>query len=574
VPDDRLYLGWQYATPCPEPGPPPRRPTPPEQERLNPDWVTAQRREESLLNRPLKAALAVAAALGVAAAALAAAGLLDVLVAGVGVICCALVAAFSGYAIWQGERALRTRIADERTRVGRVRAVQEDQLFAGQAEHATRVREWQALRVAYEHQKRWYAVRAPAGVHRVEIAGGTLSGWSAMLGTAGAHRLATGGEVTVLDLSDGSVALDLLGFARTAGIDPLVLVLPEDLPSPDLAAGLSRGALADVLSLVGTALAPRPRSALRVIALSRRADAAEGRVLGTYLAVALTRALREAQPGRPWQHTLFVLGADRLHGDTLDRLTDVCESTETGLVLTYRAISPNVRPRLGRGNAVVAFMRPGRAEDAEVAIEQLGAGHRFVLSQLTETVGRTVTDTTASAYTPAAGSVASAAGSVASAPGSVASAAAPRPAGQAVSTGISTSTAWGMTTAKATGDSESLALAQRRSREFLLERDELGSLPASVMIITYASPAGRQVVMADANPGIGGLSAATKLTLEEFAETAPTPAGAAPRPEPKPASADRDDGKAAPVSWRSDEDRPAPNLGPPPPRLDWRKGRS
>jgi hypothetical protein len=163
---------------------------------------------------------------------------------------------------------------------------------------------------------------------------------------------------------------------------------------------------------------------------------------------------------------------------------------------------------------------------------------------------------------------------VASAAGPVASAAAPRPAGQAVSTGISTSTAWGMTTAKATGDSESLALAQRRSREFLLERDELGSLPASVMIITYASPAGRQVVMADANPGIGGLSAATKLTLEEFAETAPTPAGAAPRPEPKPASADRDDGKAAPVSWRSDEDRPAPNLGPPPPRLDWRKGRS
>ena len=50
----QLCLGWQYATPFPEPGPPPRRPTPPAQERLNPDWATAQRREESLLNRPLK----------------------------------------------------------------------------------------------------------------------------------------------------------------------------------------------------------------------------------------------------------------------------------------------------------------------------------------------------------------------------------------------------------------------------------------------------------------------------------------------------------------------------------------
>ena len=36
------------------------------------------------------------------------------------------------------------------------------------------------------------------------------------------------------------------------------------------------------------------------------------------------------------------------------------------------------------------------------------------------------------------------------------------------------------------------------------------------MIITYAGPAGRQVVMADANPGIGGLGAATLVTLEEF----------------------------------------------------------
>jgi len=99
---DRLYLGWQYATPHPEPGPPPRRPTPPEAERLNPDWAMAQRREESMLHRPLKAAFAVAVVLAVAAIALAAAGVLGVLLAGLGVICCVLVAAVSGYAIWQG----------------------------------------------------------------------------------------------------------------------------------------------------------------------------------------------------------------------------------------------------------------------------------------------------------------------------------------------------------------------------------------------------------------------------------------------------------------------------------------
>ena len=87
-----------------------------------------------------------------------------------------------------------------------------------------------------------------------------------------------------------------------------------------------------------------------------------------------------------------------------------------------------------------------------------------------------------------------------------------------------------MTTSKATGDSESLALALQRSREFLVEQHELQQLPASAMIISYAGPAGRRVVMADANPGIGGLSAATQLTLEEFRSVPAAGSGAAQEP--------------------------------------------
>jgi len=685
----RLSLGWQYATLHPAPGPSPRRPIPPEQERLNPDWAAAQRREESLINRPLRAAFAVAAVIGVAAAVIGAAGWLDVLIAGLVVICCALIAAVSGYALWQGERALRSRLADERARVGKLRAAQENRLFAWQAEHATQVREWQALRAAYERQKRWYAVRVPDEVHRVDVAGGTLSGWSAMLTTAGANRLAAGGEVTVLDLSAGSVALDLLGFARASGVDPLVWVLPDDLPRLDLGTGLGKDALADLLSqvasvadeqgsardlsldsavlervidvlggqptvagvaaglrvlaqagdprddvaaglitagqadrltamfgrgatdrvvlerawvlesqlrklaAVGTGLAPLPRSPLRVVALSRRVGAVGGRVLGTYLAVALTHLLRDTPPGRPWRHTLFVLGADKLRGDTLDRLSDACERSATGLVLGYRSIPPHVRQRLGRGNAAVAFMRLGNAEDAKAASEQLGTEHRFVLSQLTETIGVSVTDTTSSAYTSTTGSVTSAATSWSNSEGLSRSTGHGRSDGslllpsrasfsrnvqtsdsqstsesESVSEGVSTSTAWGITTAKAAGDSESLARALQRSREFLVEQHELQQLPASAMIITYAGPAGRQVVMADANPGIGGLSAATPLTLEEFRVRQAAEAGAGQQP------ADGHEAPASPVSGRSGQDPPAPNLGPPPPRLDWRRRRT
>jgi hypothetical protein len=613
------------------------------------------------------------------------------------VICCALVAVVSGYALWQGERALRSRLADERERVGKMRAAQESRLFAWQAEHATRMREWQELRTAYEHQKRWYAVCVPDGVHRVDVAGGTLSGWSAALTTAGANRLAADGEVTVLDLTGGAVALDLIGFARASGVDPLVWVLPGDLPRLDLGTGLGRDALADLLAQVasvadeqasardlsldnailervidvlagnepgnrpgnqqgqatvagvtaglralaqagdprddvaaglitagqrdrltamfgrgatdrvvlerswvlesqlrklapvGTALLPLPRSALRVAALGRGAGVVGGRVLGTYLTVALTHLLRDAEPGQPWQHTLFVLGADKLRGDVLDRLTDACERSATGLVLAYRSIPPQVRQRLGRGNAAVAFMRLGNAEEAKAASEQIGTEHRFVLSQLTETIGVSVTDTTSSAYTSTTGSADSTATSWSRSEGlsrstghghSDGSLLLPSRASysrsvqtgdsqsssesESVSVSVSTSTAWGMTTSQATGDSETLARALQRSREFLVEQHELQQLPASAMIITYAGPAGRQVVMADANPGIGGLGAATTLTLEEFrGRPAPGPRGTR-----SPAAGRRPD----PVSWR--QGRLPPNLGPPPPRLDWRTRRS
>ena len=291
-----------------------------------------------------------------------------------------------------------------------------------------------------------------------------------------------------------------------------------------------------------------------------------------------------------------MLGADRLRGDTLDRLSDACESTGTGLVLAYRSIPPHVRQRLGRGNAAVAYMRLGNAEDAKAASEQLGTEHRFVLSQLTETIGLSVTDTTASATPAPPARSSSAATSLVgqrrlppAAPGAAAAtqAAAAAVAGtssrsaqtsdsrstgesDSVSTGINSSTAWGLTTIPGHRRQRVARPGLQRSREFLVEQHELQQLPASAMIITYAGSGGRQVVLADANPGIGGLRAATQLTLEEFRDW---PAGA-PAPPAGPGSLRCPRAAPArPAGWRSGDGRPAPNLGPPPPRLDWRKRR-
>jgi hypothetical protein len=70
-------------------------------------------------------------------------------------------------------------------------------------------------------------------------------------------------------------------------------------------------------------------------------------------------------------------------------------------------------------------------------------------------------------------------------------------------------------TAQAIGVSNSLARSSQRSREFLVEPHELQQLPASAVIVSYASAAGRRVMLADANPGIGGLPSATLRGRDE-----------------------------------------------------------
>jgi hypothetical protein len=477
------------------------------------DWAASQRREERLLNRPLRVALIAAVAIAAVAVVLAAAGWLAALVAGLVVVCCVLIGGVSGYAIWQGERALRSRLADERGRVGKLRATQQSRLFARQAEHASQVRQWQALRAAYLHQKHWYAVCAPSGIRRADVAGGTLAGWSALLTTAGAHRLAAGGQVTVLDLSGGSVAVDLIAFARASGVEPLVLRLPGD-PIRLNPVG------------AGSAGPPPPRSPLRVLALDRHAEVHD-RAFDNYLAVMLAQLPADARRGSPWQHTLFVFGADRLRGDVIDRLCAACDAAGTGLVLAYHAMPAHVRQRLGGGGAVLAFMRPAGPQDAKEISEQLGTEHHLMIGPLTETAGLLVTD------------------------------------------GALGVTAWGKATAEAAAAYDE-ARDPQPAREFTVGQHELQRLPASAMIVSYPSRMGRQVVMVDANPGIGGLGSATMLTLEEFLAmpaSVPDPAAAAEAPTPPRAGKRR----AVPLSWRAGGNRPPPNLGPPPSRLDWRK---
>ena len=638
---DRVYLGWEYAVLHPHPGPPPRRPVPPGQERLDPGWVLAQRREERRLSLPLKAGAAAGAGLAALTGTLGAVGVLTPALTATGVLVSLAVTLWCARGVWRGARELRDRVAAEEQRVARARAVQERRLAGWQEEHARRFRDWEARSRAFEAQRQWYGVNLPTGIDRVDVAGGTLAGWSALMAMLAGLRLAAGGQVTVLDLSEGVVAQDLLALAGHAGVDPLVWVLPGDLPRLDLGAGLSGGALADVLAVAAAAADPAsppdpvpdraileriarvlggqpdiaqltaglrvlaqigdprddirrgrisaahaeaiaglygraasdqviteralglearlrtletlgsapvtlPPSRLRVLALDRAAEVTGTQVLATYLTAALTHLLRRQPRGPAWQHTLLVAGAEKLRGDLLDRLSDACEASGTGLVLTYRSLPAHVRERLGRGNAAVAFMRLGNADDARAASEQIGTEHRFVVSQLTDTVGDSVSDTGSSSYTSTVGTADSVAVSASASQGrgrgrghgqswSGLGAFAPRTASghqesnwsEGISESLSwtgghnASTAWGLQTARAVAASTSAARTTQRSREFLVEQHELQQLPPSAMIVSYASAAGRRVVFADANPGLLALPTATLASLDEARSGSP-----------------------------------------------------
>jgi hypothetical protein len=693
----RVYLGWQPVPWAGDPGPPPRRPVPPQPHQLVAGWVAAQRREERRLSRPLTLAAGVSLALLAVTVLLGEAGVLNVGLTTLAALVFAAGTGVSAGVAWRGERDLRGRIGTEERRVAAARAAAERELFASQAEHARLFRAWQAYEQAFGRHPQWYPVTLPDRIDRIDVVGGTLAGWSAILTMVAVPRLAAGGEVTVLDLSEGAAARDLASLATGLGLAPLVWVLPGDLPRFDLGVGLPAADLADVLATsaaadmpegaghdpardhaivarvlqvlgdgatvaqvaaglralgqvgdpredvraglltaaqldritglfgrgaadrvvieralalearmralgpLGTDPVPLPRSKLRIVATSRDAGRFGGAMLGTYVTVSLTHLLSRARAGRPWRHTLCLAGAERLQPDVLDRLVSACEASRTGLLAAYRSVPAPVRERLGRGNTALAVMRLGNAEDAKAASEQIGTEYRFVLSQLTDTVGASVTDTAGDSYTSTVGSADSRSWSVSTGTSSGSSrghghtradlapfghhtGSASRESSRSSSTsdsesvtrGINASTSWGLSTSRALGTTESLARTAGRSREFLVEPHELQQLPPSAVIVSYAAPEGRQVVLADANPAILTLPTATLADPGE-APWEPGPGAHPPGPgepssrpgePPEPPRAGQP--PRVPVSWRATEGRPAPNLGPPPEPLDWR----
>ena len=624
---DHVYVGWRFAQAHPDPGPPPAEPEEdPEPDRGSRPMVRYP--GESLFNRPLKVAAAGTCVGVVIIAGVWAFGVLPGPFALAGLLACGLIFGITGYSIWQGEQAVRDRARDQRARLERDQRARERKIERARQEYALGYRDWERRRAAYDQQQEWHPVAVPSGVDRIDVAGGTLAGWSAAVTMMGTARLAAGSQVTVVDLSEGAVAADRVRLAAEHGEDPLVWVLPDDLPRLDLTRNLGPAALADVLSLVvgageeksgnrdlsvdnsilervlaefggtasvrqvtaalralaqvgdprddlrrgllsegqldrilmmfgrgaadkvvierawalesqlrklealGTDPVPLPSSGLRVVSMDRRAGVLTNKILGTYVTTALTHGLRAAPAGARWNHTLFLCGAEKLRGDVLDRLTDACETTGTGLVLFYRTIPKPVRQRLGRGHAAVGFMRVGNADDARIAAQYIGSDHSLTVAGVTESAGEVLAALPAAPYSS---TVAYARRGERPLTDPIWTPAhRPHPAGPALVESMAADPTW--------AGSVNLHLeAELRgaSRELRIEQRQLQELPPTAMVFTHATATGRQTLLVDANPGIMTLPAAQGREFREVPPLELTEAG-----EPGPEAAPADDGRA------------------------------
>lgn len=123
------------------------------------------------------------------------------------------------------------------------------------AHHTPALAGWQVRRDAWvraEQQRvdglaEWGAARPPAGAGRIDVVGGSLWGWEALLTVFGTSTLATRGGLTVVDLSGELVCGELLDLAAGNGIAVELQRLPADLAGSDLLTGLDRGQLVNTL---------------------------------------------------------------------------------------------------------------------------------------------------------------------------------------------------------------------------------------------------------------------------------------------------------------------------------------
>jgi hypothetical protein len=439
----------------------------------------------------------------------------------------------------------------------------------------------------------WGAADPPSGTRRVDIVGGSLWGWEALLTVFGASLLRSRGSLVVVDFTGEAVCRELVRLAAENETPVEVKLLPGQLAETNLLSGLAARQLVDaliesmygddvptgsradraqddrILSAVCEALGEnltmaRVAAGLRVLMgepgehpaltpqerqriadelfadeFKRQVHANLRRIesyihplesLGSQAPGALTAALTclvDESDGRSARRellkdliiqwlirrvsaqtlpcrSLIIVGADEVSHLHIERFTDLCERRDVRLVLMFRHLRGSSVHAIGGG--AVGFMRLANHEEARQAAEFAGRQHKFVLTELTRTLGgndtHSVADTTGQQTQRGGGwSVR----------------------GRHSNWGVSRN--WSQTVTRAEGTSWSDAASAQRVYEYAVEPRTLQDLPDYALLLVKGQGNGSVLQPVECNPEIVMLPRMTMQPLPNL--PLPDPAVAA-----------------------------------------------
>ncbi|WP_250037097.1 hypothetical protein [Paractinoplanes maris] len=194
---------------------------------------------------------------------------------------------------------------------------------------------------------------------------------------------------------------------------------------------------------------------------------------------------RDARP----MGSLVLLGADEVHHRSIEKLSTLCERHGVRLVLFFSHLREESLHTIGGGE--VALMRLGNHQEANQAADYIGKGHKFVLSQLTRTLGGNDTHTLADTH-----------GETWTEGGSDGKSYSRQGSSRNYGRNWSKSRNWSQTESTARGTNWSDASSVQRVYEYTLEPRVLQDLPEYAMVLVKSHGRGSVIQAVEVDPAI------------------------------------------------------------------------
>jgi len=199
--------------------------------------------------------------------------------------------------------------------------------------------------------------------------------------------------------------------------------------------------------------------------------------------------------------SLVLIGADEVHHRSIEKLSTLCERRGIRLVLLFAHLREESLHTIGGGE--VALMRLGNHQEATQAADFIGKGHKFVLSQLTRTLGGNDTHTLADTY-----------GESETHGGSSGTSRSGLDFSRQSGTNWSKTRNWSQTESVAKGTNWSDAQSVQRVYEYAVEPRVLQDLPEYAMIMVKGEGRGSVVQAVEVDPGIVTLPRVSMAPVE------------------------------------------------------------